>query len=169
MRLSRHLMCRLQHSQERVRASESPFLRRRAARDDRQAFRRLICTCATGSRSEESREKEGWGEGEGEREREGVVVPVRRASRLTGSQLANALGWWKGGREQVWEEKLGLREPFRGNDATRWGSKHEPVARDHFEHLTGLKVLDVAAACQLYTSEAQRHGAPLPPRAFYWV
>ena len=69
-------------------------------------------------------------------------MPVRRASRLTGSQLANALGWWKGGREQVWEEKLGLREPFRGNDATRWGSKHEPVARDHFEHLTGLKVLD---------------------------
>ena len=71
-----------------------------------------------------------------------MVVPVRRASRLTGSQLANALGWWKGGREQVWEEKLGLREPFRGNDATRWGQKHEPTARDDFELLTGWKVLD---------------------------
>ena len=80
----------------------------------------------------------GGGEGGGG----GVVVPVRRASRLTGSQLANALGWWPGGREQVWEEKLGLREPFRGNDATRWGQKHEPRARDDYEQLTGHKVLD---------------------------
>ena len=80
---------------------------------------------------------EGGGGGGG-----GVVVPVRRASRLTGSQLANALGWWPGGREQVWEEKLGLREPFRGNDATRWGQKHEPRARDDYEQLTGHKVLD---------------------------
>ena len=74
------------------------------------------------------------------------MVPVRRASRLTGSQLANALGWWKGGREQIWEEKLGLREPFRGNDATRWGTKHEPRARDEFSKLTGY---DVASASTL--------------------
>ena len=78
----------------------------------------------------------------GDSEPERIVVPVRRASRLTGSQLANALGWWKGGREQLWEEKLGFREPFRGNDATRWGTKHEPVARDDFVQHTGLSVLD---------------------------
>ncbi|QDZ23018.1 YqaJ domain-containing protein [Chloropicon primus] len=82
----------------------------------------------------------GGGEEEGAKDK--VVVPIRRASRLTGSQLANALGWWKGGREQVWEEKLGLREPFRGNDATRWGTKHEPRARDDFSALTGYNVLD---------------------------
>ena len=57
-----------------------------------------------------------------------------RASRLTASAFGNALGFWRGGRVELWEEKLGLSEPFAGNDATEWGT------------------------CLLYTSPSPRDG-----------
>jgi hypothetical protein len=31
--------------------------------------------------------------------------------------------FWPEGRQALWEEKLQLREPFRGNQATVWGTK----------------------------------------------
>ncbi len=36
--------------------------------------------------------------------------------------------FFDGGRAQLWEEKLGLRAPFAGNPATRWGTRQEPAA-----------------------------------------
>lgn len=63
-----------------------------------------------------------------------------REGRLTASAFSNALGFWKGGRQQLWEEKLGLREPFAGNEATEWGTAHEDEAVAVYEALTGYKV-----------------------------
>ena len=68
-----------------------------------------------------------------------------REARLTASAFANALGFWslpgrKSGRVALWEEKLGLAPPFRGNEATAWGTAVEPLALDDYEGLTGLSV-----------------------------
>ena len=51
-----------------------------------------------------------------------------RATRLTASAFSNACGFWRGGRNELWEEKLGLAVPFAGNDATDWGSGKEDEA-----------------------------------------
>ena len=32
----------------------------------------------------------------------------------------------------LWQEKLGLVEPFKGNEATLWGQLHEPVVRQQY-------------------------------------
>jgi hypothetical protein len=45
-----------------------------------------------------------------------------RRWRLTASAFSNVIGCWPGGRLKLWEEKLELRVPFRGNDATAWGT-----------------------------------------------
>ncbi|CAG9465778.1 unnamed protein product [Pedinophyceae sp. YPF-701] len=63
-----------------------------------------------------------------------------RKGRLTASSFTSALGMFREGRLQVWEEKLDLREPFRGNDATRWGTNMEPEALAAYERATGLAV-----------------------------
>ncbi len=36
--------------------------------------------------------------------------------------------FWRTGREQLWEEKLGLVERFAGNAATNWGTVSEAKA-----------------------------------------
>ena len=36
--------------------------------------------------------------------------------------------FWQRGREQLWEEKLGVVERFRGNAATEWGTVSEEKA-----------------------------------------
>jgi putative phage-type endonuclease len=63
-----------------------------------------------------------------------------RASRLTASAFGNALGFWRGGRAELWEEKLGLSEPFAGNDATEWGTGREDEAVEAYKRLTGADV-----------------------------
>ena len=63
-----------------------------------------------------------------------------RASRLTASAFGNALGFWRGGRVELWEEKLGLSEPFAGNDATEWGTGREDEAVEAYKRLTGADV-----------------------------
>ena len=63
-----------------------------------------------------------------------------RASRLTASAFGNALGFWRGGRAALWEEKLGMAEPFAGNDATDWGTEREDEAVEAYKRLTGADV-----------------------------
>ena len=63
-----------------------------------------------------------------------------RASRLTASAFGNALGFWRGGRNELWEEKLSLAEPFSGNDATEWGSGREDEAVEAYKRLTNADV-----------------------------
>ncbi|CAI5520792.1 unnamed protein product [Closterium sp. Naga37s-1] len=60
-----------------------------------------------------------------------------RANRLTASAFEKAVGFFPGGRQQLWEEKLGLRAPFAGNDATAWGQGKEEEALREYEQLTG--------------------------------
>ena len=36
--------------------------------------------------------------------------------------------FWPEGRVRLWEEKLQLRSPFKGNAATQWGTVQEDVA-----------------------------------------
>lgn len=63
-----------------------------------------------------------------------------RDKRLTASAFSKALGFFSGDRISLWEEKIGLREPFKGNDATRWGTASEPKALATYEALTGQGV-----------------------------
>jgi len=63
-----------------------------------------------------------------------------RERRLTASAFSKALGFFHGDRVGLWEEKIGLRAPFAGNDATRWGTESEPHALSTYERLTGHSV-----------------------------
>ncbi|CAI7863795.1 unnamed protein product [Closterium sp. NIES-53] len=63
-----------------------------------------------------------------------------RANRLTASAFEKAVGFFPGGRQQLWEEKLGLRAPFAGNEATAWGQGKEEEALMEYERLTGGRV-----------------------------
>ena len=56
-----------------------------------------------------------------------------RSSRLTASAFSKALGFFSGDRVSLWEEKIGVREPFKGNDATRWGTVNETKALVTYE------------------------------------
>ncbi|KAL2650725.1 hypothetical protein R1flu_018853 [Riccia fluitans] len=68
-----------------------------------------------------------------------------RKTRITASAFSTALGFWKGDRRaELWEEKIGLREPFSGNEATRWGSTQEAVAVEKYKAITGNYVEHVA-------------------------
>ncbi|CAI5476500.1 unnamed protein product [Closterium sp. Yama58-4] len=60
-----------------------------------------------------------------------------RANRLTASAFEKAVGFFPGGRQQLWEEKVGLRAPFAGNEATAWGQGREEEALREYERLTG--------------------------------
>jgi hypothetical protein len=42
-----------------------------------------------------------------------------------------------GDRDGLWEEKVGLREPFGGNVATQWGTLSEARALEAYHHVTG--------------------------------
>jgi uracil-DNA glycosylase len=63
-----------------------------------------------------------------------------RSTRLTASAFSNACGFWRGGRNELWEEKLGLAEPFAGNEATEWGSSREDDACEAYAGLTSASV-----------------------------
>lgn len=63
-----------------------------------------------------------------------------RDRRLTASAFSKALGFFPGDRLSLWEEKIGIREPFKGNDATRWGTRNEARALLTYEKLTGQDV-----------------------------
>jgi uracil-DNA glycosylase len=73
-------------------------------------------------------------------EQGGAYWHALRASRLTASAFANAMGFWSGGRNALWEEKLGLAPPFAGNDATEWGTRTEDEAAAAYARLTGADV-----------------------------
>ena len=73
-------------------------------------------------------------------EQGGAYWHALRASRLTASAFANAMGFWSGGRNALWEEKLGLAPPFAGNDATEWGARTEDEAAAAYARLTGADV-----------------------------
>lgn len=48
--------------------------------------------------------------------------------------------FWSGRRAEVWEEKLGIREKFAGNEATEWGTLREEEALCRYKELTGHEV-----------------------------
>ncbi|KAH7405218.1 hypothetical protein KP509_15G061300 [Ceratopteris richardii] len=61
-----------------------------------------------------------------------------RNDRLTASAFSTALGFWGLSRRvELWEEKIGLREPFAGNQATEWGSTQEAGAIEAYQKMTG--------------------------------
>lgn len=63
-----------------------------------------------------------------------------RSRRLTASAFAKALGFFSGDRTSLWEEKVGLRACFAGNEATRWGTLAEPRALEAYKALTAQRV-----------------------------
>lgn len=63
-----------------------------------------------------------------------------RERRLTASAFSKALGFFDGDRNSLWEEKVGLKPPFGGNEATQWGTKMEARALDTYQTLTGQQV-----------------------------
>jgi uracil-DNA glycosylase len=76
-----------------------------------------------------------------------------RGRRLTASAFAKTLGFFPGDRVSLWEEKVGLREGFEGNEATRWGTEAEPRALAAYEAATGQRV----GACMF---QVKRDDAP---------
>ena len=67
------------------------------------------------------------------------MVSAARVSVDGEPQLGNAHRFGEG-RNELWEEKLGLREGFSGNDATEWGSSKEDEAVAVYEAFAGRKV-----------------------------
>lgn len=63
-----------------------------------------------------------------------------RERRLTASAFSKALGFFEGDRVSLWEEKVGLKAPFAGNQATNWGTRSEPFALEAYQKLTGRVV-----------------------------
>ena len=63
-----------------------------------------------------------------------------RATRLTASAFSNAVGFWRDGRNALWEEKLEIGIPFTGNEATEWGTKTEDEACEAYAALTNASV-----------------------------
>ncbi|KAL0042026.1 hypothetical protein WJX77_001122 [Trebouxia sp. C0004] len=63
-----------------------------------------------------------------------------RQGRLTASTFANALGMFSGGRQALWEEKLGLAPKFAGNAATQWGTRQEADALLRYGEITGHSI-----------------------------
>lgn len=45
-----------------------------------------------------------------------------------------------GDRQQLWAEKVGMVQPFAGNDATAWGNAAEPRALEAYQAVTGQRI-----------------------------
>ncbi|CAL1385816.1 unnamed protein product [Linum trigynum] len=61
----------------------------------------------------------------------------RRKTKLTASTFGGAIGLWRGRRVQLWLEKIGAEEPFKGNWATWWGNVKEKEALQRYKLITG--------------------------------
>jgi len=59
-----------------------------------------------------------------------------REGKLTASAFGQAAGLGPGSRQQLWRRLMRLEE-FTGNEATDWGTEHEPVALDAYQAATG--------------------------------
>ena len=59
---------------------------------------------------------------------------------INASAFSNAVGFWRDGRNALWEEKLGIGIPFTGNEATEWGTKTEDEACEAYAALTNASV-----------------------------
>ena len=67
-----------------------------------------------------------------------------RGNMLTASDAAAAIGANKYQTpDDLIRKKCGLGEPFKGNEATAWGTKLEPVACEMFEQKYNLKVFEL--------------------------
>lgn len=64
-----------------------------------------------------------------------------RQKHLGASEIASVLGLnpWKEAKE-LWLEKIGEKEPFKGNEHTERGSRLEPMVRAFYEDLYSVKV-----------------------------
>lgn len=60
-----------------------------------------------------------------------------RSNRLTASSFGAVVGFFKQQRQQLFEEKVGLIEAFKGNQYTEWGNKVEDAAVLRYIELTG--------------------------------
>ena len=66
------------------------------------------------------------------------VVPPTTASLLSAAANTRpSCAPFAGDRQVLWEEKVGLVQPFAGNAATAWGSSAEPRALAAYEAVTG--------------------------------
>eukprot|EP00850_Spirogloea_muscicola_P017714 SM000155S01643 [mRNA] locus=s155:37433:41851:- [translate_table: standard] len=107
---------------------EAAVLREALASRSRSRSRMSAAGCEAGSAEEcgpdthGEKGSEGRGYDHSEAQQTDEWFAARRG-RLTASTFSAALGFWPRGRVELWEEKIGLREPFRGNAATRWGTK----------------------------------------------
>eukprot|EP00850_Spirogloea_muscicola_P024720 SM001377S00216 [mRNA] locus=s1377:9:2096:- [translate_table: standard] len=120
---------------------EAAVLREALASRSRSRSRMSAAGCEAGSAEEcgpdthGEKGSEGRGYDHSEAQQTDEWFAARRG-RLTASTFSAALGFWPRGRVELWEEKIGLREPFRGNAATRWGTKKEAVAIEEYKRVT---------------------------------
>ncbi|XP_019055932.1 PREDICTED: uncharacterized protein LOC104612904 isoform X2 [Nelumbo nucifera] len=63
-----------------------------------------------------------------------------RRHKLTASTFGGAVGFWPGRRVQLWQEKIGVIEPFTGNLATCWSNIKEEEALERYKLITGNTV-----------------------------
>ncbi|CAN1160834.1 hypothetical protein LINPERHAP2_LOCUS23585 [Linum perenne] len=64
----------------------------------------------------------------------------KRQNKLTASTFAGAIGLWRNRRVTLWLEKLGAKEPFRGNLATWWSNIKEKEAIQKYIEITNNEV-----------------------------
>lgn len=65
----------------------------------------------------------------------------KRKYKLTASTFAFTIGFWPKRRIQLWEEKIGAKEPFSGNLATYWSNIRERKALEQYMEITGNRLL----------------------------
>lgn len=63
-------------------------------------------------------------------------------------------------RDDVMRKKLGIGKPFRGNEATRYGSKYEDEAIERWEQKSGRHVVDCDFGLQIHPKYPFLGGSP---------
>ena len=75
-------------------------------------------------------------------QQKGEWLSVRAALEIAASEFAAARDEWRHAtRDGLLRRKMGLARPFRGNAATRFGLVMEPRAIEHYQRVTGNKVI----------------------------